>query len=186
MKCIILLLCAVMSHTQLNAGHHSGVTSLGLCSRACSACCFSTWLKSEWQIGEGTQSYHSGKMVCTAGEGEMQNQRNNNILSSATPGAHSGKSSSPQADNGDRGRNRERASGWGAGSQLDSERLSPARLILPETQTLISRWQGRLQSIFTCTLQWMPCSCHHSWRRNTQQYVWEWGAEQLWEAEGCL
>lgn len=39
--------------------------------------------------------------------------------------------------------------------------------ILPEIQMLISCWQGRLQSIFTCTLRWMPCSCHHRWRENT-------------------
>lgn len=35
---------------------------------------------------------------------------------------------------------------------------------------------GRLQSIFTCTLQWMPRSCHHRWRVNILQRTWHQGS----------
>lgn len=35
---------------------------------------------------------------------------------------------------------------------------------------------GRLQSIFTCTLQWTPRSCHPRWRVNTLQRTWDAGS----------
>lgn len=86
MKWIILLLRAVMSHTPLKAGHCFGVTTLGLYNGACSACSFGLSDKSDW---ERELSYHSGKMPCTAGEGEMGKLRNN-TLPWVIPAAHSG------------------------------------------------------------------------------------------------